>query len=113
MKSASQRARCWSPWNTKSTAGQAEDFLAALQKYSRVRRRDGAYRWGIYRDTERATHYVETFIVESWAEHLRQHGRVTIADRAIEENVDRFDANPKVTHFIYAQSKPKTQSAPR
>ena len=92
---------------------QAEEFLAALQKYSRVRRRDGAYRWGIYRDTERATHYVETFIVESWAEHLRQHGRVTIADRAIEENVDRFDANPKVTHFIYAQSKPKTQSAPR
>lgn len=88
-------------------ASQAEDFLAALQKLSRVRRRDGAYRWGIYRDTERATHYVETFIVESWAEHLRQHGRITMADRAIEENVDRFDANPKVTHYIYAQSKSK------
>jgi len=86
-------------------ANQAEEFLAAVQKLSRVRRRDGAYRWGIYRDTERPTHYVETFIVETWAEHLRQHERVTVADRTIEENVDRFDANPKVTHFIYARSK--------
>jgi MFS family permease len=86
-------------------ANQAEEFLAALQKLSRVRRRDGAYRWGIYRDTERPTHYVETFIVESWAEHLRQHERVIMADRAIEEDVDRFDGNPKVTHFIYAYRK--------
>jgi hypothetical protein len=72
---------------------------------SRVRRRDGAYRWGIYRDTERPTHYVETFIVESWAEHLRQHERVIMADRAIEEDVDRFEAKPKVTHFVYAHRK--------
>jgi MFS family permease len=86
-------------------AKQAKEFLAALQELSRVRRRDGAYRWGIYRDTKRPTHYVETFIVESWAEHLRQHERVIMADRAIEENVDRFDAKPKVTHFIYAHSK--------
>lgn len=86
-------------------ANHAEEFLAALQKLSRVRRRDGAYRWGIYRDTERPTHYVETFIVESWAEHLRQHERVIMADRALEENVSRFEAKPsKTTHFIYAHS---------
>jgi MFS family permease len=86
-------------------AERAEEFLDAIQKLSRVRRRDGAYRWGIYRDTERPTHYVETFIVESWGEHLRQHERVIMADRAIEEEVDRFDANPRVTHFIYAHRK--------
>jgi MFS family permease len=91
-------------------ANQTEEFLTAVQKLSRVRRRDGAYRWGIYRDTERPTRYVETFIVETWAEHLRQHERATMADRAIEEDVDRFDANPKVTHFINAQSK--TQQHP-
>jgi len=84
---------------------QAEEFLVAIQNLSRVRRRDGAYRWGIYRDTERPTHFVETFIVETWGEHLRQHERVIMADRAIEKDVDRFDANPKVTHFIYAHSK--------
>ena len=86
-------------------AERAEEFIDAIQKLSRVRRRDGAYRWGIYRDTERPTHYVETFIVESWGEHLRQHERVIMADRAIEEEVDRFDANPRVTHFIYAHRK--------
>ena len=86
-------------------ASQAEEFLAALQKLSRVRRRDGAYRWGVYRDAERPTHYVETFLIETWAEHLRQHERVTMADRAIEEDVDRFDANPKVTHFVYAHGR--------
>jgi len=86
-------------------ASQAAEFLVAVQNLSRVRRRDGAYRWGIYRDTERPTHFVEAFIVETWGEHLRQHERVIMADRAIEEDVDRFDANPKVTHFIYAHSK--------
>jgi len=86
-------------------ANEAEEFLAALQKLSRLRRRDGAYSWGIYRDTERPTRYMETFIVDTWGEHLRQHERLILADRAIEENVDRFDANPKVTHFIYARGK--------
>jgi MFS family permease len=91
-------------------ANQAEEFLVAVQKLSRVRRRDGAYSWGIYRDTERPTHYLETFIVDTWAEHLRQHERMIMADRAIEENVDRVDANPKVTHFIYAHGKTQQHS---
>ena len=44
--------------------------------------------------------------VESWAEHLRQHGRLTSADRELEENVRRFESKPiKVRHFIYARSK--------
>jgi len=28
--------------------------------------------------------FVEWFLVESWAEHLRQHERVTIDDREVE-----------------------------
>lgn len=85
---------------------KADEFLDALHKFARVRRRDGASRWGIYRDTEHPTLYVETFIVESWAEHLRQHERLTRADRDLEENVSRFESKPiKVRHFIYAPSK--------
>jgi MFS family permease len=85
---------------------KSDEFLEALHKFARVRRRDGASRWGVYRDTEHPTHYVETFIVESWAEPLRQHERLTSADRDLEENVRRFESKAtKVRHFIYARSK--------
>jgi MFS family permease len=90
-------------------AKDADEFLAALTKFSRVRRRDGASRWGIYYDTEHPTHYLETFLVESWAEHLRQHTRLTQADRDVEERVHRLQVKPlKVRHFIYARSKART-----
>jgi hypothetical protein len=51
------------------------EFVEAIHEYGRIRLRDGAYRWGVYRDTERADRYVEIFLVHSWAEHLRQHER--------------------------------------
>jgi MFS family permease len=85
---------------------KSEEFLEAVQRFERVRRRDGASRWGVYRDTEHPEHYVETFIVESWAEHLRQHERLTGADRELEESVGRFELKPiQVRHFIYARNK--------
>jgi MFS family permease len=79
------------------------DFLKAMHRYQRVRRRDGASRWGIYRDTERPGVYLETFIVSSWAEHLRQHERFTRADHAIEERISKYVLQePQVRHLIYA-----------
>jgi MFS family permease len=87
-------------------AKHADEFLAALEKFGRVRRRDGASRWAVYYDTEHPTHYIETFIVDSWAEHLRQHTRFTQADRAVEDRVRQFMAkSSKVSHFIDARSK--------
>ena len=35
------------------------EFVEAIHQYERVRRRDGAYRWGIYVDTETADRYLE------------------------------------------------------
>ena len=48
---------------------------------------------------------VETFLVESWLEHLRQHERVTNADRVLQEAVHRFQTEgaPKITHLIAAE----------
>ena len=37
--------------------------------------------WELFTDTEDPEHIVECFMVESWLEHLRQHERVTVADR--------------------------------
>jgi MFS family permease len=85
----------------------ASEFLKTVHRYERIRRRDGASRWGIYRDTEHPDLYLESFIVPSWAEHLRQHERFTRADRALEERISSYIlTEPKVRHLIYAASKP-------
>ena len=47
--------------------------------------------------------FVETFLTDSWLEHLRAHERVTKADRLLEQIVWRFQidgAPPKTTHLI-------------
>jgi hypothetical protein len=81
---------------------RAPEFLKAMHQYGRIRRRDGASRWGICRDLEIADHYLETFIVSSWAEHLRQHDRLTRADSHLEERLRSCTRNePKVRHLVY------------
>jgi len=81
----------------------AEAFLEAIHAYGRVRRRDGAYRWGVYRDLENADRYVETFLVRSWAEHLRQHERSTNADREVEARLQtHVTGAPRVSHLVAA-----------
>jgi len=84
------------------------DFLDAIYEYQRVRRRDGASRWGIFYDSEIPGRYVEAFVVHSWGEHQRQHGRFTRADGKIEERVHKFVLEPtKVRHLIYARREAK------
>jgi MFS family permease len=82
------------------------EFVETIHQYGRIRRRDGAYRWGIYRDTEVADRYLEIFLVNSWAEHLRQHERQTQADRELEQRLGSYVATePEVRHLIYTYSK--------
>ena len=84
---------------------RGRDFAVVMHDLRRVRRRDGAIRWGLFNDTADPSRYVETFIVESWAEHLRQHERFTITDRAVEERAYSFQIGstaPTVSHLIYA-----------
>jgi MFS family permease len=87
---------------------RASDFLDAIHNYERVRRRDGASRWGVFYDTEIPGRYLESFMVDSWGEHERQHARFTQADRKLEDRVGSFSLEPvEVRHFIYAgRSKP-------
>lgn len=82
-------------------ASNRERFLEALEKLSAQRRRDGAYAWGVFEDTAQRGRFIETFLVDSWLEHLRQHERVTKADHAIEEQVRGFlSSEPKTTHLV-------------
>jgi hypothetical protein len=80
-------------------------FLQALAQNSRERRRDGAYDWAIFEDPSDDSRFVETFLTDSWLEHLRLHRRVTKADRVSEQAVRHFQIGdgPKITHLISAQ----------
>jgi hypothetical protein len=49
----------------------------ALARLEHGRRRDGAYAWGVFEDAAQEGRIIETFLIESWMEHLRQHERVT------------------------------------
>jgi MFS family permease len=78
------------------------DFVETMREYGRVRRRDGASRWGICRDLEIPNRYLETFIVSSWAEHLRQHDRITRADSQVEQRLlSCTRTEPTVRHLLY------------
>jgi MFS family permease len=77
-------------------------FLRGLGRVAQERRRDGAYEWGLFEDPAQEGRFVETFLTDSWLEHLRSHERVTKADRILEQVVWRFqlDGQPKTTHLV-------------
>ncbi|OLC56073.1 MAG: hypothetical protein AUH92_00835 [Acidobacteria bacterium 13_1_40CM_4_69_4] len=80
-----------------------EDFARAMRDVRRIRLRDGAFRWDLLSDPGDPGRYVESFLVESWIEHLRQHERITVADREVEERARRYHLGPgppAVCHFI-------------
>jgi MFS family permease len=84
--------------------GRAEEFAAAMRSLRRVRRRDGAYRWGVFEDVADPGCFVETYVVRSWAEHLRQHERFTAADLAVRDRARSFhvgEGEPVVSHYIH------------
>jgi MFS family permease len=86
---------------------QGPAFAAALERMGHVRRRDGALFWEHFGDTADPARHIEVFIAENWLEHLRQHERATVADRALEDELRSFqigDKAPVVTHLISART---------
>ena len=88
-------------------AERASDFLAAMDDMRIFRRREGAVRWDLFRDLADPDRYLETFVVLSWGEHMRQHGRVTVEDQAIEARAFAFQQEgvaPVAAHLIAARA---------
>ena len=69
-------------------------YLHALDEMSSERRRDRAYGGGVTEDSA-----IEWFMVESWAEHLRQHKRVSKADADLQARSWPFTAVLKSRSF--------------
>ena len=82
---------------------RAAGFAAVMQSVRRIRLRDGAMQWGLFVDAAAPEVYTEVFLVKSWAEHLRQHERVTVSDRDVEVQALSFHVGPDrpvVEHLI-------------
>ena len=78
-------------------------FVREVHGLRKVRRRGGALSWGIYEDSASQGRFIETFVVESWLEHRRQHDRFTRNDQRIKQQVDAFHIGPdrpRVAHYV-------------
>jgi len=81
-------------------ADEAE-FLSLMNKSCQIRKRDGAYFWQLFNDSENERSYSEVYMAESWLELLRQQQRKTIDDEAIKNRLielNKGDIRPKVTY---------------
>jgi quinol monooxygenase YgiN len=92
-------------------ASNAAAFRAAITAVGRSRRRDGAMQWWLFQDTADPQRFVETWIEATWAEHLRNHERVSVAHRDLEDRARallRSGTSEQIRHFI----APATEPAP-
>ncbi|WP_217546882.1 MFS transporter [Pantoea sp. GbtcB22] len=81
----------------------AHAFAVCMQDMRRVRRRGGALNWSLYEDMLQPDMFVETFVVGSWMEHLRQRERYTMNDQKIQNRVLGFHqgtAAPEVRYLV-------------
>jgi quinol monooxygenase YgiN len=79
------------------------EFVPAMQDVRQMRRRNGAYFWQLFHDSEDPTRFVETFMDESWMEHLRQHERASVAHREIQRRAKQYLAegeSTKSSHWL-------------
>jgi predicted MFS family arabinose efflux permease/quinol monooxygenase YgiN len=82
-----------------------KEFVKAAHRIQRVRRRDGAYQWELFRDPAAPDRFIETYMVDSWADHLREHERLTVEKRDAEARLTSLIApgtQPIITHLIAA-----------
>ena len=84
-------------------ASRHTPFLQAMDGLRRARRRDGARAWSLMQDVAEPDRWIERFESPTWIDHLRQHQRVTNADREVEARVEALIADgtrPAVRHML-------------
>ena len=79
------------------------EFLRHLRLVERVRRRTGAVSWSVYRDADQAHRFIESFVLPTWDEHVRQHQRRTVTDALVQAELTEFlqeGAEPQAWHYV-------------
>ncbi len=78
-------------------------FLAAMTSLKTIRMRDGAFRWNLFREAGSEYRFIESFIVQSWAEYMRQQERFTVSDGGVVDIVrscQKEGESVVVRHFV-------------
>jgi MFS family permease len=82
-----------------------EAFLAYSDRLKHFRQRTGGMRWGLFVDEQKPGRYLETFLVETWEEHERQHDRATQHDANLLDQLDGLlvpGTHREVHHYLTA-----------
>jgi hypothetical protein len=80
-----------------------QEFLQEMQRLGKSRQRDGAVSWYIFADASQPGSYVETYVINTWLDHLRQHERISKQDAEIQYRIRTLlqpGSEPIVTHFV-------------
>lgn len=67
-----------------------DEFYHAIHAMERIRRRNGATSWRVFRDLSSDGIFVERFIIASWAEYVRLRTRMTMADGIVQGHVEEL-----------------------
>ncbi len=84
------------------TPSNRKAFTLFINKLGEIRRRNGAYLWHVFHNTDNPTKIIEIFMVESWLEHLRQHQRTTQDEQALQQQIETITTNMerKISHYL-------------
>jgi MFS family permease len=89
-------------------------FLLAASVVGTGRKRLGAFQWAMFRDPADPERFLETFMSDSWADHLRQHDRVTVEQEAHERASRALllpGTEPIVTHLVAAEPRKEEEDS--
>jgi hypothetical protein len=80
-----------------------KEFLRQMHTLGKSRQRDGAVSWYIFADATIVGSYVETYVINTWLDHLRQHERISKQDAEIQYRIRALlqpGSAPIITHFV-------------
>ncbi len=66
-------------------------FLQLINQVRAVRKRNGAQAWSLQDDG--ATTYTEIIVIDNWLDYLRHRERMTVDDRALEDQITKLNKN--------------------
>ncbi|MFQ6550364.1 MFS transporter [Aestuariibius sp. 2305UL40-4] len=90
---------------------KTEDFKRLMCRIARTRRASGTLSWNLFEHGNEPGHFVETNLVATWDDHLRQRKRQTKESINLEQDLRstlQTDTEPQVTHWLGSDRQLRT-----